>query len=439
MTAPQNAAPTKQARTSGQRAGGARANDSGQLSPSSIAQSKPTAQTENGRGRELARVAIRDLLAGQDPDGADVAAMGAYGEAYAALTDAHKQAGTAGARAAFETLARANPALGWLVGADPEPPKVEWTTRELLTTQFPDPKWAVPGLVPVGLSFLAGRPKLGKSWLGMQIAVAVGTGGRVFDEAIEPGRVLFLALEDSPRRLKERLAQQGAPESADVTWRTEWPDLTGDGIDELASAVQSDNYGLVVIDTLSRAVGQADQQDLAQMTVLLGRLQRLAHLLDMAVLVIDHHRKSSALGPNPIDDIMGSTGKAAVADALLGLYKEQGKRGAVLAVTGRDIDERSLALEWDAVTRCWQCLGAAGDVQEGTRKADITQAIPALARMGQLPTIANVAEFCDMRRPHVSRAINDLVTAGKVIRGPKEGREQPYYLPDQVQPLEIDR
>ena len=395
----------------------------------------PSAQASQNPNetRNRARAALQNLLAGSAPDGIDPATLGAYSEAYRALVDAHAAGGTRAVRTVFDTLARANPALGFLVGTDPEPAKVEWTTAELLAAQFPEPKWAVPGLVPVGLTFLAGRPKLGKSWLGLQIAVAVGTGGRVFDQVIDPGRVLYLALEDSPRRLQERLTKQRAPAHAQAIWRNEWPALAHDGLDALASAIVAEQYSLVVIDTFSRSLGGADQDDLAEMTRLAGEgLQRLALALDVAILVIDHHRKRGAMAANPIDDLLGSTGKAGAADAVLGLYKEQGKKGALLAVSGRDLEERTLAVEWDALTWCWQCLGEADDVQEGTRKADISEAIAALVTMGQLPTIATIADHCDMKRPHVSRAINDLVTAGKIVRGTKQGREVPYYLAGQV-------
>ena len=80
-----------------------------------------------------------------------------------------------------------------------QPIKTRWTIEELAKAEFAPPRWAVPGIVPVGLSSLAGRPKLGKSWLALQIAVAVGCGGRLFDLKIDPGKVLYLALEDSPR------------------------------------------------------------------------------------------------------------------------------------------------------------------------------------------------------------------------------------------------
>jgi hypothetical protein len=45
-----------------------------------------------------------------------------------------------------------------------------YTARELLGTKFPEPRWIVPDILPEGLTPLAGRPKVGKSWLALQIA-----------------------------------------------------------------------------------------------------------------------------------------------------------------------------------------------------------------------------------------------------------------------------
>ena len=107
----------------------------------------------------------------------------------------------------------------------------------------------------------------------------------------------------------------------------------------LEEQIEVRGYGLVIVDTLSRAAGMADQMDIAQMTGLLGPLQRIAQTYNMTILVVDHHRKSSGFAENPIDDIMGSTAKSAICDAALGLYKQQGKRGATLMLTGRDHGE----------------------------------------------------------------------------------------------------
>lgn len=307
-----------------------------------------------------------------------------------------------------------------------------WTTPELLSTDFPEPKWAVPGIVPVGLTYLAGRPKLGKSWLALQMAIAVGSGGRVFDEPIARGKVLYLALEDSERRIKERAQKQGIVATADITWATEWASLTDGGADTLLAALQAGAYSFVVIDTLSRFAGREDQQNLAAMTMALGSLQRMAMNLEVAVLMVDHHRKPGGLGADVIDDVMGSTGKAAVADAILGLYKQQGRAGAQLAITGRDLEERTLGLQFDPVTWCWQCLGDAGDVLRDTVKTDILVAIERLQELGELPTPTAIADLLGKKKQNVYAELVDLVNQGHVVKGAKQGKLQPYCLAGQT-------
>jgi len=306
--------------------------------------------------------------------------------------------------------------------------KTSWTVAELYETEFPEPKWAVPGIIPVGLSFLAGRPKVGKSFLGLQIACAVGTGGRALGEKVEQGKVLYLALEDSPRRLKKRLQDQGVPRTAAIEFRNMWKSIPEGGLVDLQTEIEQGGYSLVIIDTLSRALGRADQLDSAEMTAIIGHMQYLAIQNDIALLLIDHHRKSGGFEASPIDDILGSTAKAAVADAVIGLYREQGKHGATLKITGRDLEEKELALEWDALNCCWQSLGDANEVREESLKGNVLQAIKSLTDDGEIPTTTRIAAFLNMDKGNVSRTLADLVTAGRVRKGTKVGREQPYEV-----------
>jgi hypothetical protein len=307
-----------------------------------------------------------------------------------------------------------------------------WTTPELLSTDFPEPKWAIPGIVPVGLTYLAGRPKLGKSWLALQMAIAVGSGGRVFDEPIAKGKVLYLALEDSERRIKERTLKQGIIPTAEITWATEWPALTDGGADKLLDALQTGGYSFVVVDTLSRVLGDEDQGNQASMTVILGNLQRMAQTLEVAVLMVDHHRKPGSFEANQTNDLLGATAKAAVADAILGLYKQQGKAGAQLAITGRDMEERTLALQFDPVTWCWQCLGDAGAVARDTVMSDILVAIERLQELGELPTPTAIADLLGKKKQNVYAELVDLVNKGLVVKGVKQGKLQPYCLAGQA-------
>jgi replicative DNA helicase len=51
------------------------------------------------------------------------------------------------------------------------------TDAELWAKTFPPVRWAVPGIIPEGVTILAGSPKIGKSWLALGIAAAVASGG----------------------------------------------------------------------------------------------------------------------------------------------------------------------------------------------------------------------------------------------------------------------
>ena len=73
-------------------------------------------------------------------------------------------------------------------------------------------------ILPEGLTLLAGKPKRGKSWLALDIALAIASGGTVLGRRCDPGPVLYLALEDNPRRLKKRLELIAGATPGPVIW-----------------------------------------------------------------------------------------------------------------------------------------------------------------------------------------------------------------------------
>lgn len=80
------------------------------------------------------------------------------------------------------------------------------SAADLLAKEFPEPKYAVEGILPEGLTVFVGKPKLGKTWCVLGIAIAVASGGRALGKIpVEKGEVLCLGLEDGARRLKDRL------------------------------------------------------------------------------------------------------------------------------------------------------------------------------------------------------------------------------------------
>ncbi|GAB3869033.1 hypothetical protein GCM10029964_128400 [Kibdelosporangium lantanae] len=122
----------------------------------------------------------------------------------------------------------------WTLEAVPDRPRTTWNAAELMAVSFPEPTWAVPGIIAEGVTLLAGPPKVGKSWLSLGLGLSIAAGlpalGTV---AVDPGPVLYLALEDTPRRLQSRMRTvlAGRPAPAGLTLDTYCPPLpTGETI-----------------------------------------------------------------------------------------------------------------------------------------------------------------------------------------------------------------
>lgn len=298
--------------------------------------------------------------------------------------------------------------------------KNRWTVAELLQAEFPEPRWIIPDTFPAGLSILGGRPKLGKSWFMLQTSYAVGTGGKMFDQNVPAGRVLYLALEDSAGRLKKRVEAMGIPGDCDITFALNWAPFQGKGIDHLAAEIEANKYSLVVIDTFSRAIPGIDQDKAEVVGPIVARLQSLATLNNNGITLVDHTRKPSGMAADPIDDIISSTAKTANADSIFALYREQGKAGAVLKGRGRDIEEVDIRMTWDRDSYAWQSLGDSGELELTERRSEILSAL-AEGRA----TAANVAKMVGHDAANTRKRLNDLFNSGLVTIEDIEGKR--YY------------
>src|SRR5215217_4338909 len=136
------------------------------------------------------------------------------------------------------------------------PTPTTMTAAELMDKELPPVKWAVSGVLPEGVTILAGKPKMGKSWLALGLCVAVASGGRALGKIrAECGGALYLGLEDQERRLQRRLkkilAGGNAPEGLEVTWA--WPRLDQGGVEALRDYLKErPATRLLVIDTLKK-------------------------------------------------------------------------------------------------------------------------------------------------------------------------------------------
>jgi hypothetical protein len=272
-----------------------------------------------------------------------------------------------------------NPPLRIIGPGDERPPvqiPTAWTADQLMAMRFPDPKWAVPGILAEGVSLLCGPPKVGKSWLSLGLGLAVAAGGKAFDSLpVDAGPVLYLALEDTPRRLQSRMGKiLGASQApAGLTLATACPPMPQGG--DKAIAAWLDNHPdarMVVIDVFAKMRGQsapgmsAYDADYAAV----GRAKRLADHYGVAVVLVHHVRKAAS--EDFLAEVSGTNGIAGAADTTLVLKRARGQADGVLHVTGRDVDESEYALKFNPTAGMWHLLdGPPGDHQTTDTRAAI--------------------------------------------------------------------
>ncbi len=76
--------------------------------------------------------------------------------------------------------------------------------EEIMTTLYKPIGFAVDGLLAQGLYILAGSPKAGKSWLALQLCLAVAKGEKLLECETSSGTALYFCLEDGYERIQKR-------------------------------------------------------------------------------------------------------------------------------------------------------------------------------------------------------------------------------------------
>lgn len=299
--------------------------------------------------------------------------------------------------------------------SEPEKRRTSWTADELMRTVFPPTRWAVPGLVAEGVNLLVAPPKAGKSWLALGIAAAIAAGGRALSTIpVEEGDVLYLALEDTGRRLQSRLTSvlAGDTATARLHLATECAALPDGGASRIADWLYTHpDARLVIVDVFTKVRGASNaksgqyEQDYAAMSA----LKDLADTYGVAFIVVHHTRKAEST--DFIDAVSGTQGLAGAADAILVLARSRGNADAVLKVTGRDIEEAEYALDFDAPTGTWKLLdGPASDYE----LSDTRRRILELLRTDGAMTPKHVADALDIPHETAKKTCRRMSETGQI-------------------------
>lgn len=318
------------------------------------------------------------------------------------------------------------PRPGAVRQATSKPPRLsQVTAADLQHMTFPPVSYVVPGYVAEGLTLLAGKPKLGKSWLALDWCIAVARGAFVFGDIKCPeGDVLYAALEDNPRRLQSRLRKvcQDQPWPPRLTFWTEMASLKDGGLDAIRAWAESRTKPrLIVIDVLNKVrTARAPAEDAyAYDYKSVTPLKELADELGLALIVVHHTRKMAA--DDQLEAVSGTNGLTGAADTIMVLNR--GAEGVTLYARGRDIEEVDVAVQFSRDNCRWSVLGQADEVK---RSDERTAILDALREATEPMSSRDIADVTDQADGAVRRLLAKMARSGEVGR-PGRGR---YTLPD---------
>ena len=287
--------------------------------------------------------------------------------------------------------------------------------KELNQMTFDPIKYVVPGYIVEGLTLLAGKPKIGKSWLLLHAAIAVARGGFTLGNVhcIE-GDVLYCALEDGPRRLQSRMRKiigtQEAP--ARLCFTCEMPRLTHGGLEFIKQWLESAKAPrLIIIDTLAmvRTPAKKDVTPYdADYAAVVG-LRDLARQHGVAIVLVHHLRKADA--DDAFDLVSGTLGLTGAPDTIIVIRRDS--KGTTLHARGRDLVDVEKAMNFNPETCVWSVLGDAGEVRQSDERGAI---VAALEEAGVEPLGPNqIASATGMKATNVRKLLSKMRTDG-IIR-----------------------
>ena len=248
-----------------------------------------------------------------------------------------------------------------------------YTLQELYKQPIEPIPWVVEDLLAPGLYLLGGSPKVGKSWLALQLCLAVCRGESFLGFRTRKSEVLYLALEDGPRRLHTRALRLTEEAPAGLHLCGHAP-MIGQGLEQQLDRMLAEHPGirLVIIDTLQkvRMVAGAnasygnDYQDASA-------LKAVADRNDICLLVVHHLRKQE--DKDPFKQLSGTNGLNGAADGSIVLDRQKRQEGtATMSATGRDIEDMELTLDFS------DCRWSRGCSPE---QLQMLQLLPALQRL----------------------------------------------------------
>lgn len=266
--------------------------------------------------------ALQEVLAGREPQKNDVAVLtGDVRACIDALVDALHADGVQAVRQAFTALVKDRPWLGKLASQPTTDTTQEGPIRRirfLPDSEFenrPPREWLIPQILPkAGIAMVFGPPGCGKSFLTMAWSLCIASGTSWLGRSVGRGPVAYIAGEGSfglGPRIKAWKHHHRFSGNSGVQWFDEAVVLQDPRhFNEMLVALREDFTEppvLIVIDTLSRCSGGADENSNTEMAKVIASADILQQEFGCTVLIVHHAGKDRDRGPRGASSLIGNT------------------------------------------------------------------------------------------------------------------------------------
>jgi RecA/RadA recombinase len=257
--------------------------------------------------------------------------------------------------------------------------------------KLPDPRWLVEKLLPEqALAVLYGQPGDGKSFLALDLALAVATGQKWLGHSVHQGAVLYIAAEGSSGlkgRIRAWKLSHAISGSAGVLFSLVPVQLVERGdVEALLEAVKRQLppqwIHLVVVDTLAMCFVGRDENAAKEMGELVAAASALRHATGGTVLLVHHSgkRQKAERGSSALKGAADTMIRVTKRDNVLTLHCDKQKDSAPFEPIHGRLAERFgscvvEAIASDAATRmvdvglkpkALQCLNALAAIEGDT-------------------------------------------------------------------------
>lgn len=306
----------------------------------------------------------------------------------------------------------------------PEAQQVEVSVLDLgdIARKHMEPtRFVCAPFVAEGYTLYVGNPKIGKTTLMRQLAVAAHTGGEFLGHPCKKSGVLFLSLEEGQKLFRKKVLGMGyhPTDLNGLRVAFDWPSGEA-GLNKLRDYVRSNpDTRLIIVDGMARIKGHQHDRKASVFDVdyLEGRkLQEFAkEHPGLALIVIHHTRKMESL--NPMDLVSGSNGVTAAADMVCVLHRAPGGQ-FVMHWEGREWEEDENDYEICRDSGRWRFVGPmlaqeASLPANATRQAAILRLLMARGEMSGKA----IARELDVDETTVSKACKSLLQSGAISKG----------------------